>query len=48
VITPAVRYLLISGSLIAGWTSWAVWVVAVLMLAVVALRASQVAKEERA
>jgi hypothetical protein len=48
VITPAVRYLLISVSLIAGWTSWAVWVVAVLMLAVVALRASQVAKEERA
>jgi hypothetical protein len=48
VITPALRYLLISLSLIAGWTSWAVWAVAVQMLVVVALRASQVAKEERA
>jgi hypothetical protein len=48
VITPALRYLVISGSLIVGWTSWAVWVVAVQMLAVVALRATQVAKEERA
>ncbi len=47
VVTPVLRYGLISLALILGWTSWAIWVVAVLMLLVAAVRASQVAKEER-
>jgi len=46
VITPALRYGLISIGLIAGWR-WSVWAVAVLMLLASAVRASQVVKEER-
>ena len=46
VITPAIRYGLISIGLIAGWR-WSVWAVAVLMLLASAVRASQVVKEER-
>jgi len=46
IITPALRYGLISAGLIAGW-SWTVWAVAVLMLLASGVRASQVAKEER-
>ncbi len=47
-VTPALRYVVVSVALLVGWTSWAVWVVAVLMLLATAVRASQVAKEERA
>jgi hypothetical protein len=46
--TRAVRCGLISVALIAGWTSWALYVVAIWMLLVALVRASQVAKEERA
>jgi hypothetical protein len=46
IITPALRYGLISMGLIVGWT-WTVWAVAVLMLLASGVRASQVAKEER-
>lgn len=46
IVTPALRYGLVSTGLIAGW-SWTVWVVAVLMLLASGVRASQVAKEER-
>ena len=46
VVTPAIRYGLISIGLIAGWR-WSVWAVAVLMLLASAVRASQVVKEER-
>ena len=46
VITPAIRYGLISVGLIAG-LRWSVWAVAVLMLLASAVRASQVVKEER-
>ena len=46
IVTPALRYGLISAGLIAGWT-WTVWAVAVLMLLASGVRASQVAKEER-
>lgn len=48
VVTPALRYALISLGLVGGWASSAVWIVAVLMLLAAAVRASQVAKEERA
>jgi hypothetical protein len=46
VITPAIRYGLVSAGLIAGWR-WTPWAVAVLMLLASAVRASQVVKEER-
>jgi len=46
--TRAIRCGLIAVALIAGWTAWAVYVVAIWMLLVAGLRASQVAKEERA
>jgi hypothetical protein len=46
VITPAIRYGLVSIGLVAGWR-WSVWAVAVLMLLASAVRASQVVKEER-
>ena len=46
IVTPALRYGLISAGLIAGWT-WTVWAVAALMLLASAVRAGQVAKEER-
>jgi hypothetical protein len=46
VITPALRYGLISAGLIGGWR-WTPWAVAVLMLLASAVRASQVVKEER-
>ncbi len=47
VVTPALRYGLVSLALLFGWTSWAIWVVAILMLLAASVRASQVAKEER-
>jgi hypothetical protein len=47
VVTPVLRYGLVSLALIFGWTTWAIWVVAGLMLLAAAVRASQVAKEER-
>jgi hypothetical protein len=47
VVTPVLRYGLVSLALILGWESWAIWVVAVLMLLAAGVRASQVAKEER-
>lgn len=46
IVTPAIRYGLVSAGLIAGWT-WSVWAVAGLMLLASGVRASQVAKEER-
>jgi hypothetical protein len=48
VVTPVLRYGLLSLALILDWTSWAIWTIAWLMLLVAAVRASQVAKEERA
>lgn len=48
VVTPALRYGLLSLALILGWTSWAIWAIAGLMLLATGVRASQVAKEERA
>jgi hypothetical protein len=48
VIVPALRSILISLALIGGWVAVAVWVVAALLLLTAAVRASQVAKEERA
>ena len=47
VVTPVLRYGLVSLALLLDWTSWAIWVVAVLMLLAAGVRASQVAKEER-
>ncbi len=47
VVTPMLRYGLVSLALILNWTAWAIWVVAVLMLLAAGVRASQVAKEER-
>jgi hypothetical protein len=46
IVTPALRYGLISAGLIAGWT-WTVWAAGILMLLASGVRASQVAKEER-
>jgi hypothetical protein len=46
--TRAIRTGLISAALLAGWTQWALYAVAVWMLLVALVRASQVAKEERA
>jgi hypothetical protein len=46
--TRAIRTGLISAALLAGWTAWAFFVVAIWMLLVAMVRASQVAKEERA
>lgn len=46
VITPAIRYGLVSAGLITGWR-WTPWAVAVLMLLASVVRASQVVKEER-
>ena len=46
VVTPAIRYLLVGGGLITGWT-WTIWAAAVVMLLTSGVRASQVAKEER-
>lgn len=47
IVTPALRYGLISVGLIGGLGGWTVWTVAVLMLLACAVRGSQVAKEER-
>jgi hypothetical protein len=47
VVTPVVRYGLVSLALIFDWTPWAIWVVAAVMLLAAGVRASQVAKEER-
>ena len=47
IVTPALRYGLLSLALVLGWTSWAIWVVAVLTLLAATVRSSQVAKEER-
>jgi hypothetical protein len=48
VVTPILRYGLLSLALILGWTSWAIWVVAGVTVLAAVVRASQVAKEERA
>jgi hypothetical protein len=48
VIVPALRSLLIALALIGGWVGAAVWIVAGLLLLTAVVRASQVAKEERA
>ena len=48
VVTPILRYGLLSLALVFGWTSWAVWVVAGVTVLAAVVRASQVAKEERA
>jgi hypothetical protein len=48
VVTPVVRYGLLSVALLLGWTAWAVWVVAGVTVLAAGVRASQVAKEERA
>jgi phosphatidylglycerophosphate synthase len=42
------RYGLISAGLLTGWLEQTLWALAILMLLAVAVRASQVAKEERA
>jgi hypothetical protein len=47
IVTPALRYGLVSLGLVLAWTSWAIWVVAIVTLLAAAVRASQVAKEER-
>lgn len=47
VVTPVLRHGLVSLALILDWTTWAIWAVAALMLLATAVRASQVAKEER-
>jgi hypothetical protein len=47
VVVPAIRSLAISIALIGGWVPTAVWIAAGLMLLTAAVRASQVAKEER-
>ncbi|MGZ8600535.1 MAG: hypothetical protein ACXWX6_10100 [Actinomycetota bacterium] len=46
-VTPVLRYGLVSVALIADWTAWAIWVVAGLGILAAVVRASQVAKEER-
>jgi hypothetical protein len=48
VVTPVLRYGLISLALVFGWTGWAVWVIAGVTVLAAIVRASQVAKEERA
>lgn len=47
IVTPVLRYGLLSLALVFGWMPWAVWVVAALTLLAAAVRSSQVAKEER-
>jgi hypothetical protein len=47
-VTRALRYALVGVGLAAGWLSWSVWALAALVLLAAAVRASQVAKEERA
>jgi hypothetical protein len=46
--TRGLRYLLVAGGLAAGWTRWTVWAVVAVSALAAAVRASQVAKEERA
>ncbi len=46
--TRAIGYALVSVGLLVGWIGWTVWVLAGLMALAGAIRASQVAKEERA
>lgn len=48
VVTPILRYGLLSIALVLDWTSWAIWVVAGVTVLAAVVRASQVAKEERA
>jgi hypothetical protein len=48
VIVPALRSLIIAFGLLGGWTRAAVWLIAALLLLTTIVRASQVAKEERA
>ena len=47
-LTRGVRYALIVAGLAFGWLAWTVWIAAALMVAAVAVRTSQVAKEQRA
>jgi phosphatidylglycerophosphate synthase len=48
VVTRGLRYGLVCVGLLAGWLDWTLWVLATLMLLAAGVRASQVAKEERA
>jgi hypothetical protein len=48
IVTPVLRYALVSVALLAGGAAWAVWATAVVALLAAAVRSSQVAKEERA
>ena len=47
-VTRVLRYGLVSGGLITDGLGWALWVLAVVMVLASVVRASQVAKEERA
>jgi hypothetical protein len=47
VVTPVIRYGLLSAALLLSWTAWAIWAIAIVNLLAAAVRASQVAKEER-
>ncbi|MFB3739352.1 MAG: hypothetical protein ACE14W_10375 [Candidatus Velamenicoccus archaeovorus] len=47
-VTRAIRYGLVGVGLAAGWLPWAIWVLAAFALLASAVRAGQVAKEERA
>lgn len=46
--TRGLRYLLVAGGLATGWTPWTVWAAAAVSALAAVVRASQVAKEERA
>ncbi|HEX9122860.1 MAG TPA: hypothetical protein VF984_05810 [Actinomycetota bacterium] len=47
-VTRLIRYALVGVGLVASWLSWSVWALAAFVLLAAAVRASQVAKEERA
>jgi hypothetical protein len=48
IVTPVVRYALLALALLLGWDAWAIWTIAAVNVLAAAVRASQVAKEERA
>jgi hypothetical protein len=48
IVTPVVRYALLALALLFGWGAWAIWTIAAVNVLAAAVRASQVAKEERA
>lgn len=47
-VTRGVRYGLVTAGLAFGWLAWTVWIAAALSVLAVAVRTSQVAREERA